>query len=226
MPHATDASARGSLVLGTLNVSVFFALLFVAGHRLPGGVAATLGAVQPLLSAGLAALLLAERIRRRTLLARAMGMVGVALLVLPADAADALHRGPAAGADRRGRGRPRLARRGGVALAYALWFRGVEALPVQQVSLLGPCSPLVATAVGWLVLHQSLAAGQIAGAILVLTALRIGHSGASARRLRRRRQADLPSIDALPSLVTFPSSGEAGRVATRPGGPAAGTLRP
>jgi probable blue pigment (indigoidine) exporter len=31
--------------LGALNIGVFFALLFVTAYRLPGGVAATLGAV-------------------------------------------------------------------------------------------------------------------------------------------------------------------------------------
>ena len=35
-------------VLGTLNIGAFFALLFVSAYRLPGGVAALLGAVGPL----------------------------------------------------------------------------------------------------------------------------------------------------------------------------------
>src|SRR5450830_850686 len=37
------------LVLGALNIGVFQALLFVAAYRLPGGLAAVLGAIQPLL---------------------------------------------------------------------------------------------------------------------------------------------------------------------------------
>ncbi len=41
-----------SLALGTLNIGAFFALLFVAAYRLPGGLAAALGAVQPLLVGG------------------------------------------------------------------------------------------------------------------------------------------------------------------------------
>ena len=49
-----------SAVLGALNIGVFFALLFVAAYRLPGGVAATLGAVQPLVVAGLGAALLGQ----------------------------------------------------------------------------------------------------------------------------------------------------------------------
>ena len=51
-------------VLGALNIGAFFALLFVAAYRLPGGVAATIGAVQPLLVAGLSAGLLGERLSR------------------------------------------------------------------------------------------------------------------------------------------------------------------
>src|SRR5262245_40876619 len=63
---ATRTLPRGhwwwrAAVLGALNIGVFFALLFVAAYRLPGGVAATFGAVQPLLVAGLAFGLLGER---------------------------------------------------------------------------------------------------------------------------------------------------------------------
>ena len=70
------------LVLGTLNIGLFFALLFVAAYRLPGGVAATLGAVQPLLVALLAGVVLAQKPSLVTLAAGVVGMVGVALLVL------------------------------------------------------------------------------------------------------------------------------------------------
>ncbi|WP_326820052.1 EamA family transporter [Streptosporangium sp. NBC_01756] len=73
-------------VLGALNIGAFFALLFVAAYRLPGGVAATLGALQPLLVAGLAAGLLGERLTLRTTLAALAGVAGVSLLVLRADA--------------------------------------------------------------------------------------------------------------------------------------------
>jgi probable blue pigment (indigoidine) exporter len=71
-----------ALVLGTLNIGGFFALLFVAAYRLPGGVAATLGAVQPLIAAALGAALLRERAGRRTVAAGTLGILGVALLVL------------------------------------------------------------------------------------------------------------------------------------------------
>ena len=41
-------------VLGQLNIGVFFALLFVAAYRLPGGIAAIIIAMQPLFVALLA----------------------------------------------------------------------------------------------------------------------------------------------------------------------------
>lgn len=74
-------------VLGTLNIGGFFALLFVAAYRLPGGVAALVGAVQPLLVAALAPRLIGERPGRSVLCAGALGVLGVALLVLRPDAA-------------------------------------------------------------------------------------------------------------------------------------------
>jgi probable blue pigment (indigoidine) exporter len=75
-----------AFVLGALNIGAFFALLFVAAYRLPGGVAATVGAIQPLLVAVLSAGLLAERLTMRTILAAISGVAGVSLLVLRAGA--------------------------------------------------------------------------------------------------------------------------------------------
>ena len=75
-----------SLVLGALNIGVFFALLFLAAYRLPGGVAATVGAVQPLLVTVLAAGILGERITGLRVVAGVAGVFGVALLVLQATA--------------------------------------------------------------------------------------------------------------------------------------------
>lgn len=74
-------------LLGALNIGAFFVLLFVAAYRLPGGVAATLGSIQPLVAAGLAIPLLGEPFRRATAVAGVLGVVGVALLVLRAGAA-------------------------------------------------------------------------------------------------------------------------------------------
>ena len=68
-----------AFVLGALNIGVFFALLFVAAYRLPGGVAATVGALQPLLVAVLSTGLLAERLSTRKLLAAIAGVAGVSV---------------------------------------------------------------------------------------------------------------------------------------------------
>lgn len=75
-----------SFILGTLNIGVFFALLFIGAYRLPGGVAATVGAIQPLFVALLSAGLLRERLTVRTVLTAIAGVVGVGLLVLRATA--------------------------------------------------------------------------------------------------------------------------------------------
>lgn len=74
------------LVLGGLNFSVFWAALFIAAYRLPGGVAATLGAVQPLIVLYLSSLLLGTSLTARNLTAALAGICGVALLVLGPEA--------------------------------------------------------------------------------------------------------------------------------------------
>lgn len=76
-----------SAVLGTLNMAAFFPLLFLAAQRLPGGVAATLGAIQPIAVALLAAAILGERLSARQLCWGLCGMVGVGLVVLGPGAA-------------------------------------------------------------------------------------------------------------------------------------------
>ncbi|GHF72913.1 ABC transporter permease [Kitasatospora xanthocidica] len=75
-----------SLVLGALNIGAFQALLFIAAYRLPGGIAATVGAVGPLITAGLSAAVLGDRLTLRTVLSGIAGVAGVSLLVLRAGA--------------------------------------------------------------------------------------------------------------------------------------------
>lgn len=70
------------LILGALNFSLFWTLLFVSAYRLPGGVAATLGAAQPLLVIFFSAYALNTRIRPAALIAAGLSIFGVALLVL------------------------------------------------------------------------------------------------------------------------------------------------
>ncbi|MFJ5547370.1 EamA family transporter [Streptomyces sp. NPDC093225] len=69
-------------VLGVLNIGALFPLLFLAAQRLPGGVAATLGATQPLIVAGLAVAVLHERPTPWRLAWGVSGVAGVGLMVL------------------------------------------------------------------------------------------------------------------------------------------------
>lgn len=76
-----------SAVLGILNIGAFFPLLFLAAYRLPGGVAATLGAFQPLIVALLVVPILSERLSQWRILWGIVGLAGVALVVLRSSAA-------------------------------------------------------------------------------------------------------------------------------------------
>lgn len=228
-----------SFALGVLNIGAFFALLFVAAFRLPGGVAATAGALQPLVAAGLAAVLLGERFTRWIALAGVIGVLGVAMLVLGPDASlDGLGVAAAiAGTCSMATGVVLTKRWGspvdlvtftgwqltagglfllplllmveglpgsisatnvtafvwlaliGTGAAYANWFRGVRLLPVAAASFLALLSPVVATAVGWAVLGQTLTGIQLGGALLVLTAVLAPNlpTGRSRIRMLERR---------------------------------------
>lgn len=216
-----------SAVLGALNIGIFFALLFVTAYRLPGGMAAVLGAVQPLLVAGLSVLLLTERVAVRTVIAGLLGAIGVGLAVLTASArldAIGVLAGLAGAASMalglvltKRWGRPsvslltatgwQLTAGGlllipvtlmvegvpgslsmtnltgyaylsliGTALAYTIWFRGLERLPAAKVSLLAQLSPVTATLVGWAALDQSLTPVQLAGMLLAFGAVLWGQS--------------------------------------------------
>ncbi|MEU4641364.1 EamA family transporter [Micromonospora sp. NPDC023814] len=224
-------------VLGALNIGFFFALLFVAAYRLPGGVAATVGAVQPLLVAALSAGVLGDRLTPRTVLAGAAGVAGVGLLVLRADARlDGVGVAAALGgavvmaggvvlSKRWSSPAPLLATTGwqlaaggllllpvavlvegpppavltagnligygyltlvGSALAYALWFRGIRALTPTTITFLGLLSPLVATALGWLVLAQELTPAQLSGGLVVLAAIVVQSRASRPARSPRR----------------------------------------
>lgn len=75
-----------SVILGVLNVGAFFPLLFLAAQHLPGGVAATLGAGQPIVVAFLAVAILHERLSTWRVAWGVVGIVGVALVVLGPEA--------------------------------------------------------------------------------------------------------------------------------------------
>lgn len=69
-------------VLGALNFAVFWWLLFISAYRLPGGVAATVGAIQPLIVLLLSRMVLGNVLKPLAVLAALFGIGGVALLLL------------------------------------------------------------------------------------------------------------------------------------------------
>lgn len=85
--HLPDASQWGSLLtLSALNIGAFQALLFVAAYRLPGGLAAVVGAIAPLWVMGLAWGLDGRQPARVTVAASAIGVAGMAALLLSSGA--------------------------------------------------------------------------------------------------------------------------------------------
>ncbi|MER6028389.1 EamA family transporter [Streptomyces sp. NPDC001851] len=223
-----------SAVLGALNIGAFFPLLFVSAYRLPGGMAAVVGSVQPLFVVGLAALLLGRRPAPRTLVTGVVAALGVSLVVLQGTgtldavgvlAAVAATASMAAGTVLTKRwGRPDgvgpLALTGwqltagglliapvavlaegappaldvravggyaylalaNTAVAYWLWFRGIDRLTAPQVAFLGPLSPLTAAVVGWAALGQTLTPVQVTGMALAFGAALAGQLGGGRRR--------------------------------------------
>jgi len=70
------------LVLAALNIGFFQALLFVAAYRLPGGLAAVVGAIQPLLVMGLVWSMDGQRPASVAVAASVVGIAGMAALLL------------------------------------------------------------------------------------------------------------------------------------------------
>jgi len=73
-------------LLGSLNFALFWVLLFVAAYRLPGGVAATLGALQAMMVIFMARGLLGTRVKTGAVAAAATGVLGVSLLLIGPEA--------------------------------------------------------------------------------------------------------------------------------------------
>ncbi|MFF0015252.1 EamA family transporter [Streptomyces sp. NPDC005374] len=71
-----------AVVLGVLNIGAFFYLLFLAAYHLPGGVAALVMSIQPMIVLLLGSALLKDRIQPVHLVSCLVGAAGVALLVL------------------------------------------------------------------------------------------------------------------------------------------------
>lgn len=76
-----------SFLLGALNFSIFQTMLFISAYRLPGGVAATVGAIQPLIVIMLSRVFIGNPIRLLAVVGGFAGISGVALLVLTPHAA-------------------------------------------------------------------------------------------------------------------------------------------
>lgn len=74
-------------VLAALNIGFFQAFLFVAAYRLPGGLAAVVGAIQPLLVMGLAWTLDRRQPAHLAVWASVLGVAGMAALLLSPNAA-------------------------------------------------------------------------------------------------------------------------------------------
>lgn len=236
-----------SAVLGVLNIGAFFPLLFLAAERLPGGAAAAVAGVQPLVIIALGAAILRERVRAVSVITALAGLVGVALIVLgPAARLDPLGvlaalggvSATAAGIVLTKRwGRPAdvspiayagwqltagglfllplvllaepapthldgaailgyvwLGTVGGL-IAYALWFSGIQRLPVFVPGLLVLLSPVVATLLGALVAGESFTVVQAVGLVIVAGALAAGPIIAMTGlgSATRRRSAPVPT---------------------------------
>lgn len=90
---------RRFCTLSVLYTSGLFPLLFLAAYRLPGGVAAVINSLSPILVVVISVPLLGSRIRPLQLVAGGLGIAGVALLVLRSSARlDALGLGAMVGA--------------------------------------------------------------------------------------------------------------------------------
>jgi probable blue pigment (indigoidine) exporter len=221
-------------VLGVLNFGLFFALLFTAAYRLPGGVIATTNAIQPFVVATLASTFLGEQLTMRLVAAAFAGVVGVGLIVLsPAAPLDLIGVTAALAATiswacgtvltkRWGKPAPlfvytawQLVAAGlvllplalilegrpppvslknaagfaylgvvGTALAYAIWFRGIERLKVSTVIFLTLLSPVSAITVDFLGLNRRMSLIQIGGVVFVLVSIVV------AQRTNERKQRD------------------------------------
>jgi len=252
-PHGADWWRTAAL--SVCNFGAFFPLLIIAVYRLPGGVAAAAGGLQPLLVAGLSVPLANRRPTQVELAVGAIAAVGVAMVVVRpgADidpvgvvAAIAANVSFAAGvvltkrwpSSARGltatgwqlllggallvplaiavEGTPPVLTATNVvaltyltliatALAFLVWFSGIERLPAAAPPLLGLAAPVTGAMLGWLVLGQSLSPVQLVGFGITLAtiayAARAPVDQARARSASRRLVARRGTARPEPELV-------------------------
>ena len=190
-------------VLGGLNIGLFQALLFVAAYRLPGGVAATAGAIQPLIVVLFAWLILNQKPSQLSILAAiagagAMGLGTVlvkrwkppvtlivftawqltvgGLILLPIAL---ITEGSFDEISRTNLWGFIYLGLIGTGLAYTLWFRGIGKLSATAVSYLGLLSPVVATLIGYVFLQEAFTLIQWIAIAIVLITIAIGQHQSS-----------------------------------------------
>ncbi len=78
--------------------------------------------------------------------------------------------------------------------AYGIWFWALGRLAPSAVMFLGLLNPVVAAALGWVVLNQRLNGWQLFGAALVLTAVVLGQVGPRHEKNRRDRSPDVRPV--------------------------------
>ncbi|MFD7443499.1 EamA family transporter [Streptomyces sp. NPDC059909] len=81
------------------------------------------------------------------------------------------------------------------AVAYWLWFRGIERLTATSVTLLGPLSPITAAVIGWAALGQDLTPVQVVGMVIAFGATVVGQP-APRPAVRTPRSFDFPERNA------------------------------
>ena len=218
-PHGRDWWRTAALAV--CNFGAFFPLLIIAVYRLPGGVAAAAGGLQPLLVAGLSVPLANRRPTPTELAVGGIAAAGVAMVVVRpgADidpvgvlAAVAANISFAAGVvltKRWPSSSTGLAATGwqlllggalllplalavegappvltvtnvaafayltlvATALAFLVWFSGIERLPAAAPPLLGLAAPVTGAVLGWLVLGQDLTPMQLVGFAITLATI-------------------------------------------------------
>lgn len=74
-----------SIALGAISVTISFATFFIGADRLPGGVASTINALQPVVVIALSRFILQKKVHIISMGAGVLGVIGVGLLVLSSD---------------------------------------------------------------------------------------------------------------------------------------------
>lgn len=215
-------------ILGALNFSIFLVLLFIAAYRLPGGIAASLGATQPLLVIFFAYIILKTPLSIKVIAAALIGFLGISLLITtPSKHFDILGLAAGLGGSLSMALGITLTRKWhppvslltftawqltagglllipaviwvepsiphftstnvigltwlsliGAAAAYLLWFRGINHIPINTLSILGFLSPITALILGWSLLDQRLNELQLLGLTLVLISIWVSQRSA------------------------------------------------